>query len=164
MAKFCGKCGARMENIDRVCGYCGTPADRYEVLPEDIPRIGGLPELRAEKTKRVPEPPTKEVAVRPTEPTVVYERKSAAVETEGESYIPSDEDRRSRNYTIEDIPAVAAQQRSTQLIIVLSIIAAVLIAIGAFIYFVFRPFDEHTDANSPTETTGATESAQDLTE
>ena len=28
MAKFCGNCGAKMEDDDKVCGQCGAPVDR----------------------------------------------------------------------------------------------------------------------------------------
>ena len=27
MAKFCGNCGAKMDDNDKVCGQCGTPVD-----------------------------------------------------------------------------------------------------------------------------------------
>lgn len=29
MAKFCGNCGARMDDSARICGYCGTPLAAY---------------------------------------------------------------------------------------------------------------------------------------
>lgn len=41
MAKFCGNCGARMDDNARVCGYCGTPLAASGAAPGGTP--GGMP-------------------------------------------------------------------------------------------------------------------------
>ena len=41
MAKFCGNCGARMDDSARVCGYCGTPLAASGAAPGGTP--GGMP-------------------------------------------------------------------------------------------------------------------------
>lgn len=160
-----------MEDIDRVCGHCGTPAYLYEVLPEDLPKIPELPKVKSEKpSPKTPELPMHEAQVPAAAQTVVYDRPEedrsetrlqefqSVDEDPSEAYVPTDAQRRSRSYTIEDVPAVSAQQGSTRLIVILSIIAAVLIAIGAFIYFVFRPFDDKIQTNAAAgETEASTE-------
>lgn len=56
MAKFCGNCGARMDDSARVCGYCGTPLAVYttSAAPGEMP--GGTVDTaknNAENMKKV---------------------------------------------------------------------------------------------------------------
>lgn len=47
MSKFCGNCGAKMEDDARVCGRCGTPVDGKGV------KISGLRYQDPEKKKKI---------------------------------------------------------------------------------------------------------------
>lgn len=47
MAKFCGNCGAQLEDNDKVCGKCGTPLDGTSV------NIPGLKVTDPEKQKKM---------------------------------------------------------------------------------------------------------------
>lgn len=40
--RFCGFCYGRLRDVDRTCGFCGTPTDRYETvgeIPQAVLRI-----------------------------------------------------------------------------------------------------------------------------
>lgn len=49
MAKFCGNCGAQMEDGARVCGYCGTP---FEGMSPRTPAAHYTDPEKRQKTKR----------------------------------------------------------------------------------------------------------------
>ena len=49
MAKFCGNCGAQMEDEARVCGYCGTP---FEGVSSWTPAVHYTDPEKSQKTKR----------------------------------------------------------------------------------------------------------------
>ncbi len=56
MAKFCGICGAKLDDTARVCGYCGVPLNN-EPLNNNVSSIPGVvsesEKEMAEKTKKV---------------------------------------------------------------------------------------------------------------
>lgn len=57
MAKFCGNCGARMDDSARICGYCGTPLAAYTpgTAPGEMPGGGTADTAKsnAESMKKV---------------------------------------------------------------------------------------------------------------
>lgn len=161
LSKYCGKCGREMADIDRVCGWCGTPVSDYDVSCEELPRIPELPSAQV----KITDLPQLEVVEGQQVQYESIERLQPATHPQAfedypaeddDPYLPTDEARPSRDLTIEDVPAVEAEQRQTKQIVILSIIAAVLVAIAAIIFFVFKPFDNQSaqTSTSVTETAG----------
>lgn len=54
MSKFCGNCGAQMDDSARVCGNCGTPFEMPTVSNARIPGVTYVdPEVKARKTAKI---------------------------------------------------------------------------------------------------------------
>ncbi len=54
MAKFCGNCGAQMEDSAKVCGYCGTPFENAVVAPSTgVVVAGGVSKQGSGKLSKI---------------------------------------------------------------------------------------------------------------
>ena len=157
-----------MADIDRVCGWCGTPVSDYDVSCEELPKLPDLPRVPVDPV--ITEAPRLEVI---EGQQMQYESVDHAVPDTGardfeeypeevDPYRPTDEARPSRSLTIEDVPAVETEQRQTRQLVILSIIAAVLVAIAALIFFVFKPFDSGDSQPAPTDQTAVEETVADV--
>lgn len=51
MAKFCGNCGAQMDDDAKVCGQCGTPIEENAVKAPEVKAVD--PEKKKEMAKKV---------------------------------------------------------------------------------------------------------------
>ena len=162
-----------MADIDRVCGWCGTPVSDYDVSCEELPKLPDLPRVPVDPV--ITKAPRLEViegqqmqyesvdnAVPDTGARDLAHYTAEEYPEEVDPYQPTDEARRSRSFTIEDVPAVETEQRQTRQLVILSIIAAVLVAIAAIIFFVFKPFDSGDSQPAPTPQTAVEETVADV--
>lgn len=54
MSKFCGNCGAQLDDAAKICGYCGTPLNEGNKTVSNIPGINYTdPEKKAKTKKRI---------------------------------------------------------------------------------------------------------------
>lgn len=52
MSKFCGNCGAQLDDAAKVCGNCGTPLELNNTANASIPGINYVdPEKRRKQRK-----------------------------------------------------------------------------------------------------------------